>query len=275
MRGKDVPDNPEASGHRITPAYAGKRCAALEGDRKVRDHPRVCGEKHGALVSWMWSAGSPPRMRGKVKTGSGTIGKAGITPAYAGKRDAPGIQGSDHGDHPRVCGEKHGPRTPGARATGSPPRMRGKASMRLCCFLQRRITPAYAGKSPARKHRPAVVGDHPRVCGEKVVRGVVVLYNEGSPPRMRGKAVEEQPRENEPGITPAYAGKSLRTLTLCSFRRDHPRVCGEKKLWKTPRAQRVGSPPRMRGKGCASSRATSKSRITPAYAGKSRAVRPC
>ena len=50
--------------------------------------------------------GSPPRMRGKVSGQRRFYGKAGITPAYAGKSKVFLLSGYEVGDHPRVCGEK-------------------------------------------------------------------------------------------------------------------------------------------------------------------------
>ena len=52
-------------------------------------------------------------------------------------------------DHPRVCGEKLSISSAHISQTGSPPRMRGKASMILIHVNGERITPAYAGKSPS------------------------------------------------------------------------------------------------------------------------------
>ena len=45
---------------------------------------------------------------------------------------------------------------------------------------------------------------------------------------MRGKAGQIQSQTPELGITPAYAGKSLRLCILSRLLQDHPRVCGEK-----------------------------------------------
>ena len=45
---------------------------------------------------------------------------------------------------------------------------------------------------------------------------------------MRGKDVAAGVHVEGIGITPAYAGKSLRFLRVCLRRRDHPRMCGEK-----------------------------------------------
>ena len=45
---------------------------------------------------------------------------------------------------------------------------------------------------------------------------------------MRGKDEFSEDREENSGITPAYAGKSPSALVLISLAEDHPRICGEK-----------------------------------------------
>ena len=50
---------------RITPACAGKSCAAHPKSGSYRDHPRVCGEKYPLTEQQGWAGGSPPRVRGK------------------------------------------------------------------------------------------------------------------------------------------------------------------------------------------------------------------
>ena len=71
----------------------------------------------------------------------------GITPAYAGKRPHGGFFCKSLEDHPRLCGEKQNDKNAKANTTGSPPPMRGKGISNLQKEIQRRITPAYAGKS--------------------------------------------------------------------------------------------------------------------------------
>ncbi len=46
---------------------------------------------------------------------------------------------------------------------------------------------------------------------------------------MRGKVLQQSDRKPHSGITPAYAGKSVRSQALPDAVRDHPRLCGEKK----------------------------------------------
>ena len=111
--------------------------------------------------------GSPPRMRGKVSGQRRFYGKAGITPAYAGKSVSLNVLTPVFRDHPRVCGEKPTVPAVGTVFAGSPPRMRGKDFSHLGDVGQNRITPAYAGKSLPKRNEHHETRDHPRVCGEK------------------------------------------------------------------------------------------------------------
>ena len=168
--------------------------------------------------------------------------------------------------------------------------MRGKGVDAYRFYKNRRITPAYAGKSDNKVGEIAEWEDHPRLCGEKdspLLNSTLIL---GSPPPMRGKDREPADTGCTDGITPAYAGKSSYTTAAESeenritpayagksmelssnimVSKDHPRLCGEKKnglsiiLWGT------GSPPPMRGKGQTSTVFVESEGITPAYAGKS------
>ena len=172
--------------------------------------------------------GSPPRMRGKVGRNPHIVGERGITPAYAGKRHTGGTTCFCRKDHPRVCGEKaFGRASPRGRG-GSPPRMRGKGKKTKSIRPRIGITPAYAGKSPLETGCCIVVGDHPRVCGERSRSAGTAGRITGSPPRMRGKVVRLWAAWPLCGITPAYAGKSHFGAVLVVPGEDHPRVCGEK-----------------------------------------------
>ena len=167
MRGKVQlqPGQPAALG--ITPAYAGKSKnlpALVCGNG---DHPRVCGEKRPALYWWGRCRGSPPRMRGKVTACFLPQTFPGITPAYAGKRNATKYLDRCVWDHPRVCGEKSLTAVSASASHGSPPRMRGKVGEGCVLLIELGITPAYAGKRLLRLCR----------CSS----------GSGSPPRMRGK----------------------------------------------------------------------------------------
>ena len=167
MRGKVLAAGLDDLVDGITPAYAGKSRKAAPCLYFLGDHPRVCGEKHHPTQSSADSQGSPPRMRGKgIKRGR-FLAPIRITPAYAGKSLRRAPQRPLYRDHPRVCGEKFLTAKALCLPPGSPPRMRGKAAADFFLFFRRRITPAYAGKSPAAAAIRCSPRDHPRVCGEK------------------------------------------------------------------------------------------------------------
>ena len=187
-------------------------------------------------------------MRGKGAPISRPATTIRITPAYAGKSSTHWIMWRCRGDHPRVCGEKPRALLINATASGSPPRMRGKVPPPELLPVGLGITPAYAGKSANKHETHFLVKDHPRVCGEKSSRGRDDLLKLGSPPRMRGKDLDDWTDPSAPGITPAYAGKSDAACIHGAVVGDHPRVCGEK--WPAALYEEM-----ERG-------------ITPAYAGK-------
>ena len=167
MRGKDHFDVKGQFRCGITPAYAGKRHNDRNGQVTEKDHPRVCGEKSRSGLNLPRSWGSPPRMRGKVKTPQKGLQGPRITPAYAGKSTITEWQTNKQGDHPRVCGEKLHLDVFCNNCEGSPPRMRGKACRQGGTLMDLGITPAYAGKSRIVFPHFQPFWDHPRVCGEK------------------------------------------------------------------------------------------------------------
>ena len=86
MRGKVIKLGQCFTKGRITPAYAGKRLSFPFLRMFSRDHPRLCGEKQASASSARNRSGSPPPMRGKVRSCHEDGKSPRITPAYAGKR---------------------------------------------------------------------------------------------------------------------------------------------------------------------------------------------
>ena len=147
MRGKVCLFNLCELHYRITPAYAGKSIYHVRQRLSTKDHPRLCGEKLHFLYCQVPSAGSPPPMRGKAVRAVVVQVRAGITPAYAGKRKLLHLRSGGDRDHPRLCGEKYRSRSFSVIFGGSPPPMRGKVPDTDEAFYQ--------------------TEDHPRLCGEK------------------------------------------------------------------------------------------------------------
>ena len=129
-------------------------------------------------------------------------------------------------------------------------------------------SPACAGKRRPPTPLGAFAPDHPRVCGEKIVRSMSIVTSRGSPPRVRGKEVGRVGRAFTLGITPACAGKRRGSGRTRRTSRDHPRVCGEKLCFNVVYGNTQGSPPRVRGKVCIYIRLCGCVGITPACAGK-------
>ena len=111
---------------RITPAWAGKRCAQSWQKTKRQDHPRMGGEKGGHNSRAPSRLGSPPHGRGKALLCRSPCGACGITPAWAGKSHASLHCNRVEGDHPRMGGEKTEKDLRIEADKGSPPHGRGK-----------------------------------------------------------------------------------------------------------------------------------------------------
>ena len=85
VRGKDETGLQHGNTCGITPACAGKRFVPERQCSRWGDHPRVCGEKYTTFRNQLKTAGSPPRVRGKVCLVVGLVVRCRITPACAGK----------------------------------------------------------------------------------------------------------------------------------------------------------------------------------------------
>ena len=147
MRGKakEEPYRPCHPG--ITPACAGKSVYLAVYAMFFQDHPRMCGEKKGMGAGTNGKVGSPPHVRGKVRSLDFCSSCSGITPACAGKRRQLWQHSRRFRDHPRMCGEKDIAPLCCTRRPGSPPHVRGKVHGNCQRLPRKGITPACAGKS--------------------------------------------------------------------------------------------------------------------------------
>ena len=106
------------------------------------------------------------------------------------------------------------------------------------------------------------------MCGENFRRARKRCACGGSPPRVRGKLAATGLKYFQARITPACAGKTHRRKGESDRTQDHPRVCGENRVFSGRRARQQGSPPRVRGKPRQAASLLTEPRITPACAGK-------
>ena len=110
-----------------------------------------------------------------------------------------------------------------------------------------RIIPADAGSTVGGSDVAAIMGDHPRGCGEHDHPVILAKRNRGSSPRMRGALFWTGPGTQERRIIPADAGSTNRHLRQQLFQKDHPRGCGEHGADTPSQPTSRGSSPRMRG----------------------------
>ena len=190
----------------IIPAGAGKRHRVFQARAFRGDHPRGCGEKPIDIQISNLREGSSPRVRGKASSARPSGFSTWIIPAGAGKRTTSFHVSPEAWDHPRGCGEKSEAREEYCPALGSSPRVRGKVSVSTLRVYLRGIIPAGAGKSMAFGVDDAIIGDHPRGCGEKPRALARARHRQGSSPRVRGKGDLFQRERGRGGSIPEGAG---------------------------------------------------------------------
>ena len=216
----------------ITPAWAGKRAIWSRSAKKSKDHPRMGGEKHIWLTSGRQWMGSPPHGRGKDLDAPTANISPRITPAWAGKRNLDNESVGKRQDHPRMGGEKQFVPAFSVYVSGSPPHGRGKVEAAAEKLGVERITPAWAGKRFLIIIALRSTQDHPRMGGEKQFVPAFSVYVSGSPPHGRGKVEAAAEKLGVERITPAWAGKRFLIIIALRSTQDHPRMGGEKPLFR-------------------------------------------
>ena len=112
-----------------------------------------------------------------------------------------------------MCGEQQLLMPMPLSPSGSPPRVRGTDFPLAFTEVCIRITPACAGNSADHGGGWRTGWDHPRVCGEQLRIAQTATNEQGSPPRVRGTAMERTEMLADLRITPACAGNSTPKVT--------------------------------------------------------------
>ena len=186
MRGAHLRNQVKNLSDRIIPADAGSTTLSASNVAGVRDHPRGCGEHADFDSLYLSPAGSSPRMRGAQQTFRKAVAEVGIIPADAGSTEDSELGITAAEDHPRGCGEHLGAGPLGRSAGGSSPRMRGAQLTGTGLSWSLWIIPADAGSTIQTILFFVESWDHPRGCGEHLLRSALDCLTEGSSPRMRG-----------------------------------------------------------------------------------------
>ena len=133
----------------ITPAYAGNTRRCCGSIWCFWDHPRIRGEHIKKNPRTPMRKGSPPHTRGTRFYLYLSRLYSRITPAYAGNTTKRFMPTFVFRDHPRIRGEHRSFNSYSSMIMGSPPHTRGTLFTHAYFIVQFRITPAYAGNTPA------------------------------------------------------------------------------------------------------------------------------
>ena len=167
-----------------------------------------------------------------------------------------------------MCGKDKSVTSRLISASGSPPHVRERRSMRRWILNAVGITPACAGKTMSSSPCLEYTRDHPRMCGKDQLKVRPLLIPTGSPPHVRERPCSDPTILTRPRITPACAGKTQAYQQHSRYYQDHPRMCG--KDISADREQRGigGSPPHVRERPGKKESLYFEIGITPACAGK-------
>ena len=171
----------------------------------------------------------------------------GSSPHTRGARTSrPGVWGGGL-DHPRIRGEHRRHRLSLIPHEGSSPHTRGAHRPARSRGHHKRIIPAYAGSTAARRSSSTAISDHPRIRGEHAIPRLRLVEVQGSSPHTRGARAGTPQEFTVKRIIPAYAGSTASCCALMLFA--------------------VGSSPHTRGAPRRRERHRRYSGIIPAYAG--------
>ena len=134
----------------LIPTYAGNTCRGRGDGLLPGAHPHVCGEHTVTAGMLAEHKGSSPRMRGTLLREAEKGSSRGLIPTYAGNT-------------PQVVCLVGG-------VVGSSPRMRGTPGCGAVPAESVGLIPTYAGNTGWYAVVPGLVGAHPHVCGEHLVR---------------------------------------------------------------------------------------------------------
>ena len=214
MRGTHVDAGGRQQGHRIIPADAGNTGSCVGPSRMGGDHPRGCGEHKRCLRALRFGRGSSPRMRGTQM--QSRIGERAVRIIPA---DAENTMSNSPICAPASLDDR----------SGSSPRMRRTLQRDRHLLQMCGIIPADAGNTCSAWSKICFCWDHPRGCGEHMMRRSGVSLIGGSSPRMRGTLAACSTSPSPWRIIPADAGNTNGRRVATSRCPDHPRGCGEHK----------------------------------------------
>ncbi len=118
-------------GNRNTPTGVGKTMMQTRNDFATRKHPHGCGEDFLYVGISNPPKETPPRVWGRLRTGTGTLAHARNTPTGVGKTPGSISSGLEIRKHPHGCGEDFRFQRSGRSSPETPPRVWGRPIIQL------------------------------------------------------------------------------------------------------------------------------------------------
>ena len=151
---------------------------------------------------------------------------------------------------------------------GSSPLTRGGHIRNRPIPRNRRLIPAYAGRTRMVCGMWRLGWAHPRLRGADSSRGATSLANWGSSPLTRGGRAIARFGQEIRGLIPAYAGRTRGRMLKTSQRRAHPRLRGADVQRHARGPANEGSSPLTRGGQFGTIHFFISYGLIPAYAGR-------
>ena len=193
----------------------------------------------------------------------------GITSAYAEKSTPYVTCAHPKRNYLRIRGEELSSVPGSARLLELPPHTRRRDGLAKKSLNRQGITSAYAEKSSASCTAGSASRNYLRIRGEELALIDGLDSTLELPPHTRRRAGTNRRFGEPPGITSAYAEKSLCRSQACFIKRNYLRIRGEESITALDVSISAELPPHTRRRAAVSTGHCQKSGITSAYAEKS------
>ena len=260
---------------RNIPTRVGKTKPADRAPRFFSEHPHACGENNTETWRRPSSAGTSPRVWGKLLAVLAHVAPDRNIPTRVGKTQRDQCTRNRTSEHPHACGENVIARFTAFKAAGTSPRVWGKHRGVRASGPRVRNIPTRVGKTALYASLAVLYSEHPHACGENATPTTARTSTDGTSPRVWGKRLSFGSGFGGYRNIPTRVGKTLSTAGQSCALPEHPHACGENCARSLSFSSAAGTSPRVWGKRRHVRPRVHSGRNIPTRVGKTRASCPC